>query len=303
LSNKLAVIIPVFNGEQFIQKAINSITLQTVLPSEIIVVNDGSTDRTAEILKNMNVEGLKVVDQQNTGVALARNNGINESESNVIVFMDVDDFWHPQKLEIQLEELQKGSYDLIYTEVVRVSEVESDIPMNDMVTDLQTSITTAMTIEPIIYKPHLTTSSVMVKRDVFNSVGGFDSAFKTAEDQVFYMDVANNYKIGRVNLPLTYKRYVKNSLSAGIETYSDSLRALDRFENKYPESASRHRSTILKARARIYRDLGSELLWYRKTGQAFKPLLMSLRRSPSIEVMVLLAKNIILSIFKIKKKN
>jgi len=301
LNNKLAVIIPVYNGELFIEKAVKSIAMQTFQPSEIIVVNDGSTDETGKVLKGLDIASLKVVEQKNSGVALARNTGIKESQSDVLAFMDVDDFWHSQKLEIQYKELEKGSYDLIYTDVVRVSESEVDTPEHSLIADIEGSVSRAMSIEKIIYKPHLTTSSVMVKRNAYEAVGGFDEAFKTAEDQVFYMDIANSFKIGCINLPLTFKRYVKNSLSAGINTYYDSLKALDRFESKYPKSANQYRFTIRKARARIYRDLGSELLWKRETSQALNPLLMSMKKAPSIDVLILLAKYVVISIFKIRK--
>lgn len=300
LDNKLAVIIPVFNGERFIEYAVQSIALQTLQPSEIIVINDGSTDSTDEILKSLNIDNLKIIEQENAGVAHARNNGVKESQSDILVFMDVDDYWHSQKLELQINALNEGNYKLVYTSVTRVSEAETAIPEHGLISNNIATVTKSISVETIIYKPHLTTSSVMVKRDVYEAVGGFDESFKTAEDQVFYMDIANEYKIGCIELPLTYKRYVKNSLSAGIETYSDSLKALDRFEIKYPQSANQYSSTIRKARARIYRDLGTELLYFRKTSQALKPLLLSMKKSPSIDVIILLVKFVILSLFGTK---
>jgi glycosyltransferase involved in cell wall biosynthesis len=296
VSTRLAIIIPVYNGERFIEKAIRSIAFQTLQPNEIVVVNDGSTDRTSEILKGLDVPNLKVIEQDNTGVSLARNNGIKETNSEILAFMDVDDFWHAQKLEIQTNELNDRNYDLVYTDIVRVSEAETNIPEHSLIADVKSAVTETMPVEAIIYKPHLTTSSVMVKRKVFEAVGGFDETFKTAEDQVFYMDVVNEYKVGCIKLPLTYKRYVKNSLSSGIETYSDSLKALDRFEQQHPQSAIKYSSSIRKARARIYRDLGSELLWERKTSHALKPLLLSLKKYPSIDSFILLMKYILLSL-------
>lgn len=294
LNNKLAVIIPVFNGERFIEYAIKSIGKQTLQPDEIIVIDDGSTDRTGQILKSLDIENLKIIEQENAGVAIARNNGVEVSDSEILVFMDVDDFWHSQKLEIQVDALNAGNYGLVYTNVVRVSEAETSIPEHQSISDEEILKPKHISIDTILYKPHLTTSSVMAKRDAFEAVGGFDESFKTAEDQVFYMDVANKYKIGCIELPLTYKRYVKNSLSSGIETYEHSLNALDRFESKYPQSADQFSSSIRKARARIYRELGSELLYLRRTRRALKPLLLSMKKSPSIDVAILLIKYVLL---------
>jgi hypothetical protein len=215
--------------------------------------------------------------------------------------MDVDDFWHSQKLEIQINELVSHKFGLVYTDIVRVSEAETNTPEHNIILDVDSSATKNIPIETIIYKPHLTTSSIMVTREVYTSVGGFDGAFKTAEDQVFYMDVASKYSIGKIDLPLTYKRVVRNSLSSSVDTYFDSLLALDRYEKVHSHDAKQFNKIIRKARARIYQALGSELLWRREVSASLKPLLLSMKASPSKDSMILLMKYVFLTIFSNEK--
>ena len=137
----ISVVVPVFNGERYIESALSGIRSQTLQPYEIIVVNDGSTDRTSEILQNLKIANLIVVEQPNAGVAIARNNGVSKSSGDILVFMDVDDFWHSQKLEIQINELVSHKFGLVYTGIVRVSEAETNTPEHNIILDVDSSVT------------------------------------------------------------------------------------------------------------------------------------------------------------------
>ena len=98
---KVSVIIPVYNGEQFISRAIQSALSQSVKPFEVIVINDGSIDGTAEKLASFG-KGINVLTIPNGGVANARNMGIKASSGEVIAFLDADDVWFEDKLKSQL---------------------------------------------------------------------------------------------------------------------------------------------------------------------------------------------------------
>ncbi len=94
----ISVIVPAFNAEHFIGRAIASVRAQTRLPAEIVVVNDGSTDTTARVAENA---GARVIEQPNRGVGEARNAGIRVASQPWIAFLDADDEWHPNKLAVQ----------------------------------------------------------------------------------------------------------------------------------------------------------------------------------------------------------
>jgi len=102
----VSVIIPCYNCERTIMRAVNSIVQQTCLPKEIILVNDASTDKTKDVINNLQQEHgsnwIKVLTLDfNSGPSIARNEGINQAISEYIAFLDADDSWHSQKLEIQ----------------------------------------------------------------------------------------------------------------------------------------------------------------------------------------------------------
>jgi len=101
---KVSVIIPVFNGERFIGEAIQSVMDQTYPPLEIIVVDDGSSDKTADIVRYLSgARPILYRRQSNQGAAAARNAGVSLAQGEWIAFLDADDVWYPEKLAIQVE--------------------------------------------------------------------------------------------------------------------------------------------------------------------------------------------------------
>jgi glycosyltransferase involved in cell wall biosynthesis len=101
----VSAILPVYNGEAFLAEAIDSVLRQAYEPLELIVIDDGSTDRTAEIAKGYG-DKVRYVYQNNAGAAAARNNGLRVASGDVIAFIDADDVWPEGKLAVQMEKLQ-----------------------------------------------------------------------------------------------------------------------------------------------------------------------------------------------------
>ena len=100
--NKLvSVIIPVYNGENYLSQAIDSVIDQTYSPIELIIVDDGSTDKSKEIASSYSQ--VNYVYQENQGVAIARNTGIFKSQGEYIAFLDQDDIWTANKLKLQVD--------------------------------------------------------------------------------------------------------------------------------------------------------------------------------------------------------
>lgn len=104
---RITVVIPCYNREKTIKRCIDSIVNQTVCPQEIIVVDDGSTDHTLSILKKNYGNKVTILKQQHKGAQAARNAGIRAAKGNYIAFLDSDDEWMPNKLELQIQELKK----------------------------------------------------------------------------------------------------------------------------------------------------------------------------------------------------
>lgn len=103
---QLSVIVPVYNGERFLAEALSSVCSQSVIPMEIVVVDDGSTDGTAKIARDFN--RVRYVPQENRGPAAARNKGVLNARGDLLAFLDHDDLWSPVKLGLQLRLLREN---------------------------------------------------------------------------------------------------------------------------------------------------------------------------------------------------
>jgi glycosyltransferase involved in cell wall biosynthesis len=99
---RVSVIIPVYNGEKYITSTIQSVLQQSYANWELVIVNDGSTDRTPELCRSFMRKNVKIIDQPNRGLSEARNVGIRHSKGEYIAFLDADDIWLPAKLEKQV---------------------------------------------------------------------------------------------------------------------------------------------------------------------------------------------------------
>jgi glycosyltransferase involved in cell wall biosynthesis len=109
MSPTISVIIPAYNAERTILETIASVQQQTFSNFELIVINDGSTDRTLELLNSLEDPRLKIFSYSNGGLPVARNRGIYHATGEFITFLDADDLWTPDKLELQLTALQQHS--------------------------------------------------------------------------------------------------------------------------------------------------------------------------------------------------
>lgn len=172
--SKISVIIPVFNGERFIAEAIQSVLSQDYEPLEIIVVDDGSTDATAEVVKIFG-EKIRYIFQENKGVAAARNTGLKVASGDYIAFLDADDLFCKDKLSTQLKQFDKYlslgiAFGFSY----------------------QCKYAGKMDLEIVDFSDKrfaLTLGNQLIAKSVFDLVGGFDEEMKQAEDLDFFFRV------------------------------------------------------------------------------------------------------------------
>jgi glycosyltransferase involved in cell wall biosynthesis len=120
----VSCIVPVFNGERYIQQALESIHQQTYRPLEIIVVDDGSTDNTIGVVKRLEFS-VQYIEQDNMGPAAARNLGINLAKGDFVALLDSDDLWHQEKLTKQMARFQaKPELDVCITHINHFEDSE-----------------------------------------------------------------------------------------------------------------------------------------------------------------------------------
>ena len=189
-SMKFSVVIPVYNRENFIRRAVESALNQTRPAEEIIVVNDGSTDRTRNILNDYN-EFIQIIDQTNSGVSSARNKGITHARYDWLVFLDSDDEWHRDKL-LQAEKYhdKNPQYLVFQSDEIWIRNGKRANPKIKH-----------QKYEGWIYKQCLplcivSPSAVVIHKNIFQDVGLFDENFIVCEDYDLWLRIARKYPIG-----------------------------------------------------------------------------------------------------------
>lgn len=215
---KISVIIPVYNGEKYITRAIESVLNQTRPADEIIVVDDGSTDQTKQILESY-ADRIKFKVVPNGGPAFARNEAIAMSSGDWIALLDADDIWYPDKLEIQIKALEQ------YPEVgfccSNFHFKQDDTGKNmDHFTSYCEGTRGLIFDEPIIEAlPVLLrvnfvgVSTVLVRRSILNKVGFFDLAYRGLEDYDCWLKCAFETPFLVVKASLMNKYFTGQNLS------------------------------------------------------------------------------------------
>lgn len=180
----VSVIIPAYNAERFIQESVDSALAQTHRDVEVIVVDDSSTDHTPARLREYG-DRVHVLRKRNGGAAAARNAGANMARGEWLAFLDADDVWEPAKLERQLALAAAAPWS--YTNRINIG-TRGDVP------ELQSDVTVMHAGDvfmPLLLEGNfMTSSSVMIRRDLFQALGGFTTSEKNAEDWDLWLRVA-----------------------------------------------------------------------------------------------------------------
>lgn len=273
----VSVIIPTYNRAHTISQAIDSVLNQTYGNLEIIVIDDGSTDNTKEILAPYG-QKITYLSQSNCGVSSARNAGIQQARGEYVAFLDSDDLWYPQKLEKQIEAIQRNKeYALCLTDIEYVDDAGSHIRFSSL-------------CKAIPYNGYLFTyllqgsgtcsyvTTILVKKGVFTTVGLFDESLNTAEDIDMLLRITSRYQAALVDEPLVkyikYRREGDSNLSDRLFT-GNRIRAIQKIKEYCPQLAQKHQKLISRRTARINLEYAKDLLWQRHIGESQKQALES----------------------------
>lgn len=209
----VSVILPVYNSEAFIKEAVESIIKQTHSSFEIIAVEDGSTDNSGEILKGISDPRLKIIYQENSGTAVARNRGVKESKGKYLAFLDADDLWAPNKIEIQLQAIQK-----INNPVMMYSYIQEFFDFDNSPNLKSEAV------------PGYSAVTLFISKENFFQVGWFDSQWTVAEFIDWY-GRAKNVGLVEKMLPdvLAYRRIHSGNMDRlkrnNVKQYASVLKA------------------------------------------------------------------------------
>jgi len=209
LTPKVSVIIPTRNRKHLVEKAVESVLAQSYQDFELIVVDDGSRDGSGRVLKGY--EGrLTYIYEENRSRSATRNLGVKKARGKYVAFLDSDDVWMPTKLERQIHLLESDpTIALVHclTSVIN----EKGAPCEELIefhrVHEQRSMKVGFDYATLALECNIFTSCVVLRREVFLELGGFDEGFDYLEDWDFYLRLAFKYKISVIASPLTLYRY------------------------------------------------------------------------------------------------
>ena len=197
-SLQISVIIPVYNREKRLLRALKSVYSQSLIPSEVIVVDDGSDLELAPVVK-MHFPQVSLIKQTHAGVSRARNNGVERAKGDWVAFLDSDDEWLPNKLERQMRELNQCSELLCHTNEIWIRNgvrVNQHNKHQKYGGDIFQYCLSLCAVSP---------SSVVIQKHLFQRLGGFDETLPACEDYDLWLRVTARHKVSYINEPLITK--------------------------------------------------------------------------------------------------
>lgn len=215
----VSVIIPSYNREKVIQRAVDSVLNQIYRNIELIVVDDCSTDNTIDILSRIEDKRLIVLrNEKNEGACVSRNKGILNSSGEYIAFLDSDDVWDKNKLENQVNYMMEYNYFITYT----------NYSCNNKIVELNERYMSKKNLyQVLLYDNHITTGILLCKRNILET-NLFDEKLSRFQDWDLVLRLSRKYEFGYIHQVLTYQYVQKDSITKSTshkKTY-DALRRI-----------------------------------------------------------------------------
>jgi glycosyltransferase involved in cell wall biosynthesis len=283
---KVSVIIPTYNGAKYIERAITSVMAQSYPSIEAMIIDDGSTDNTKEIVTSFQRQypgKIKYIYQTNAGPAKARNNGLQSADGEYIAFLDVDDQWLSLKIETQVQLFEENpDVGFVYGPVNFVDE-DGQI-LKDYVRTIgihRGDITLDLFMDFFII-----TSSLIFRRSCLDKIGYFNPSLKVGEDYEFILRLAKNFSGDAIEDKLINRVVRADSLSRqdyALDARND-IETLNHFIKNNSDFYKKHKMEILKRMGDYHFVFGYRLLENGRNGEAFDHLFRSFCYEPSLNI-------------------
>ena len=269
----VSVVIPTYERPQFLEGAIRTSLAQTYENTEIIVVNDGSSEQYADEIVSDFPEGVTCIQHdENKGLSAARNTGIREAKGEYVAFLDDDDRWHETKISRQVEALERD-----HTAGLATCLVAAITPDGDLV-HCETSAPSGDCSDKILIGNQIgTPSRVLVRRECFDDIGTFDESLPTKQDWDFYIRLCQEWNIVAVEDYLCF-RTVHESMSSSPEAVLRDKKAI---LEKHADLI-RQRGFWEQAQAKIEERVGRTKLRNRNLIESRQHFYEALRRHPTL---------------------
>ncbi len=234
----VSVILPVFNGRRFLADAVRSVLAQSLPPCELIVVDDGSTDDSLAVLEGLPPAPfpIRVLRQSNAGQSAARNLAARQAEGEYLAFLDQDDFWHPQHLELLVERLDAdAAVGWSYSDFDEM-DFDGNLVTRAFLSAAGLSHPKRTILECVAFDLMVLPSASILRRTAFEQVGGFDEALSGYEDDDLFVRF---FRLGWehvfVDRPLLRFRIHGNGCSTSRRFIDSRLRYAAKLEAMLPD--------------------------------------------------------------------
>ena len=254
---RVSVIVPAYNAERFLAATLQSACASTYRDFEVVVVDDGSSDATAAVAEAF-APTVRVIRQSNRGMSASRNRAVQDSDSEFVALLDADDLWHPRKLELQIDAMDREpEAGLCFSEFVSW----------DGASPVQFPAEPALLLDERlsgwIYHQMLLTnfvlpSSALLRRTVFNDLGLFKCDNQKTDDWEYFVRASRSYRFIKLAAALVAYRQSPASLSRTVRTIDDTevMRAqlIDRFGLVSPQGVAVDPNELARRRYKARRD-------------------------------------------------
>lgn len=252
----ISIIIPLYNKEHYVKTTLDSVLSQTYQDFEIVIINDGSTDKSVDIVKDYHDERIRLINQANQGVSAARNRGIKEVKGEYVTFIDADDTWSADHLETMMSLVKEyTTYSVFCT--AQHNRLINTLPLGVSVIE-----------DACLYDYIFATGCVLLKKEVINKVGGYLEGVQLGEDRDFWLRISCYYHTVFINKEtLCHPKETENNLSRIIDP-TKSFPYWDWYSYNYPNKHSLYYYTTImiieNIKALITQKRYHEALWMLK---------------------------------------
>lgn len=231
----ITVIIPTYNSGHRIEKAIYGVLNQTYVNTEVLIIDDNSTDNTENIINQIQDNRIKYKKlDKHVGASRAWNVGIEHARGEYIAFHASDDFWYPEKLQLEMEKLLEEDCGMVFCKYKTIDGQESIIPVEDT---FDLSMCEHGMADFLIKENRIGTSTVLLKKALLNQYGGFDEKMRTLEDWELAIRISMNTKVGFVNQVLmdVYVSVDDVNNNLGVDRLEAFVNIFERYWGQFAE--------------------------------------------------------------------
>jgi len=275
----VSVVLPTYNYARFLPESVGSVLSQTYTHYEVIVVDDGSTDNTKDVLNPFMQKIRYIKLEQNKGLPVARNTGIQSARGKYVAFIDADDLWLPEKLQTDIEYFETHpEVSMVYSKHINIDEkgrvvngsVKKQLPSGNVFTQLFSE------------QNFVIASSVVVRKNVFETTGLFDEQLFNCQDWDLWLRIAFHFQVAGINKPLVKYRHNPHSLSKNRNNVLKYQKiVIDKIYNKFKDKENGINEKLYKKRlASHYAKVGRYYLRTEDKNRANENFGLSLKNAP-----------------------